>query len=175
MERTSYTILRNVGLILKSWGNCQSATEIFYFHLWYRKFILVAVWRKDYMCRQYKKGGWLWSPQTIVRGLNLPCELILLSCQTRIGFYIGGEKKRRRRRKEKKCNRKRRICIWLTKPKIFNILFLIEKVYIISDQVEGIKIHYVISTLLYVWQICIIKWGKETKKWLRKSGNLSSG
>lgn len=84
-------------------------------------------------------------PETTACGLNLVCELFLLSFQTRIGFYIGEEGG-----KEKKCNRKRIICIWLTKPKIFNILFFMEKVYVTSDLVEGIKIHFVTSTLLYV-------------------------
>lgn len=50
-------------------------------------------------------------------GPNPACELFLVSFQTKNGFYI--------EKRIKTCNRKRRPCIWLIKPNIFNISLFI--------------------------------------------------
>lgn len=66
-------------------------------------------------------------------GPNPACELILLSFQTKNGFYIG--------KRIRICKRKRP-CIWLIK--IFNISLY--KKLLTSYLVAGVKVHRAIST-----------------------------
>lgn len=73
-------------------------------------------------------------------GPNPACELFLLSFQTKNSFYT--EKRKRI------CNRKRIICIWLTKPKIFNISLLIEKGSYFRPSGRLVKVYCAIPILL---------------------------